>query len=57
MVLIIRTTPTSDIRLTLGSIRTIQINVMGEVSQPALTLFLPFLLFFMHFIVREESVT
>ena len=26
--------PTSDIRLTLGSIRTIQINVMGEVVQP-----------------------
>ena len=28
------TDPTSDIRLTLGSIRTIQINVMGEVVQP-----------------------
>lgn len=26
--------PTSDIRLTLGNIRTIQINVMGEVIQP-----------------------
>ena len=26
--------PTSDIRLTLGNIRTIQINVMGEVVQP-----------------------
>ena len=26
--------PTSDIRLTLGGIRTIQINVMGEVVQP-----------------------
>ena len=26
--------PTSDIRLTLGSIRTMQINVMGEVVQP-----------------------
>ncbi|MCE8476978.1 SLBB domain-containing protein, partial [Bacteroides thetaiotaomicron] len=28
------TDPTSDIRLTLGNIRTIQINVMGEVVQP-----------------------
>ena len=28
------TDPTSDIRLTLGNIRTIQINVMGEVIQP-----------------------
>lgn len=28
------TDPTSDIRLTLGNIRTIQINVMGEVLQP-----------------------
>lgn len=28
------TDPTSDIRLTLGNIRTIQINIMGEVVQP-----------------------
>lgn len=28
------TDPSSDIRLTLGNIRTIQINVMGEVVQP-----------------------
>ena len=49
--------PTSDIRLTLGSIRTIQINVMGEVVQPALTPSLLLPQSFMHFTVRVESVT
>ena len=52
-----RMIPTSDIRLTLGSIRTIQINVMGEVVQPALTPSLLLPQSFMHFTVRVESVT
>ena len=46
------TDPTSDIRLTLGNIRTIQINVMGEVVQPVPTPFLPSLPSSMRFTVQ-----
>ena len=46
--------PTSDIRLTLGNIRTIQINVMGEVIQPGTYSLSSFPQFFMPFTVQAE---
>ncbi len=46
------TDPTSDIRLTLGNIRTIQINVMEKSYSPVPTPFLPSLPSSMRFIVQ-----
>ena len=48
--------PTSDIRLTLGIIRTVQINVMGEVVQPGTYSLSPFSTVF-HALYRAGGVS